>query len=87
MGQDLSAACWQAGMGSKPGSDPNVQLKSCTQTWQVTRKEKTCELFYTSIRSLTPAKAVAKCATPPIKSQLTRLKIPAPVSARPAPNL
>ncbi len=40
MGQDLSAACWQAGMGSKPGTDPTVQLKSCTQTWQVTQKEK-----------------------------------------------
>ncbi|VVP54597.1 hypothetical protein PS862_05623 [Pseudomonas fluorescens] len=87
MGQDLSAACWQAGMGSKPGSDPNVQLKSCTQTWQVTRKEKTCELFYTSIRNLTPEQAVAKCATTPIKSQLTQLKVPASVSTSPAPNL
>jgi hypothetical protein len=87
MGQDLSAACWQAGMGSKPESDPNVQLKSCTQIWQVARKEKTCELFYTSIRNLTPEQAVAKCATTPIKSQLTQLKVPAPMSARPAPNL
>ncbi|VVN30300.1 hypothetical protein [Pseudomonas fluorescens] len=87
MGQDLSAACWQAGMGSKPGSDPNVQLKSCTQTWQVIRKEKTCELFYTSIRNLTPEQAVAKCATTPIKSQLTQLKVPASVSTSPAPNL
>ncbi|VVO92738.1 hypothetical protein PS874_02263 [Pseudomonas fluorescens] len=87
MGQDLSAACWQAGMGSKPGSDPNVQLQSCTQTWQVTRKEKTCELFYTSIRSLTPEKAVAKCATTPIKSQLTQLKAPVPVRANSATNL
>ncbi|VVQ03866.1 hypothetical protein [Pseudomonas fluorescens] len=87
MGQDLSAACWQAGMGSQPGSDPNVQLKSCTQTWQVTRKEKTCELFYTSIRNLKPEQAVAKCATPTIKSQLTQLKVPAPVGANSAPNL
>lgn len=47
MGQDLSAACWQAGMGSKPGTDPNTLLNQCTQTWQVTQKEKTCELFYT----------------------------------------
>ncbi|VVN85833.1 hypothetical protein [Pseudomonas fluorescens] len=87
MGQDLTAACWQAGMGSKPGSDPNVQLNSCTQTWQVTRKEKTCELFYTSIRSLTPEQAVAKCAMPTIKSQLTQLKVPAPVRANSATNL
>ena len=85
MGQDLSAACWQAGMGSKPGTDPQVQLKSCTQTWQVTQKEKTCELFYTSIRDLTPEQAAAKCATPPIQSQLKQLK--APVTEIPAPQL
>src|SRR5471032_1343347 len=78
MGQDLSAACWQAGMGSKPGSDPSAQLKSCTQTWQVTQKEKTCELFYTSIRNLSPADAAAKCATTPIKTQLKQLQAPAP---------
>jgi hypothetical protein len=87
MGQDLSAACWQAGMGSKPGSDPQVQLKSCTQTWQGTQKGKTCELFYTSIRDLTPDQAAAKCATPPIKSQLKQLKAPAPAAAMPAPHL
>jgi len=87
MGQDLSAACWQAGMGSKPGSDPSAQLKSCTQTWQVTQKEKTCELFYTSIRNLTQEQAVAKCATTPIKSQLKQLQAPAPVTAVPAPHL
>jgi hypothetical protein len=87
MGQDLSAACWQAGMGSKPGSDPQVQLKSCTQTWQGTQKGKTCELYYTSIRDLTPDQAAAKCATPPIKSQLKQLKAPAPAAAMPAPHL
>jgi hypothetical protein len=87
MGQDLSAACWQAGMGSKPGSDPAAQLKSCTQTWQVTQKEKTCELLYTSIRNLTPADAAAKCATPPVKSQLQQLQAPAPAPAVPAPHL
>ena len=54
MGQDLSAACWQAGMGQKPASDANVLLKACLNTWQVTRKEQTCELFYTSVRHLTP---------------------------------
>lgn len=87
MGQDLSAACWQAGMGSKPGSDPAVQLKSCTQTWKVTQKEKTCELFYTSIRNLTPEQAVAKCATTPIQSQLKQLQAPAPETAVPVPAL
>jgi len=87
MGQDLSAACWQAGMGSKPGSDPSAQLKSCTQTWQVTQKEKTCELFYTSIRNLSPADAAAKCATTPIKTQLKQLQAPAPEAAVPAPGL
>ena len=88
MGQDLSAACWQAGMGSKPGTDPTVQLKSCTQTWQVTQKEKTCELFYTSIRNLTPEQAVAKCSTAQVKSQLKQLKSPALVtSSAPAPHL
>ncbi|MGE8189695.1 hypothetical protein [Pseudomonas sp. NPDC086278] len=87
MGQDLSAACWQAGMGSKPGSDPSAQLKSCTQTWQVTQKEKTCELFYTSIRNLTPEQATAKCATAPIKSRLEQLQAPAPTPAIPAPGV
>jgi len=61
MGEDLIAACWQAGMGSKPGSDPEAQLKSCKQIWQVIRQEKTCELFYTSIRKLTTEQANAKC--------------------------
>ncbi|WP_458128465.1 hypothetical protein [Pseudomonas sp. Z2-11] len=81
MGQDLSAACWQAGMGSKPDTDPTQQLSQCTQTWQVTQKEKTCELFYTSIRKLTPAEAATKCAAPAIKSQLQQLKVPMPLPA------
>ncbi|WP_434571823.1 hypothetical protein [Pseudomonas sp. Z3-8] len=81
MGQDLSAACWQAGMGSKPNTDPTQQLNQCTQTWQVTQKEKTCELFYTSIRKLTPAEAATKCAAPAIKSQLQQLKVPMPLPA------
>ncbi|MGY2293382.1 hypothetical protein ACW9H6_27120 [Pseudomonas sp. SDO528_S397] len=81
MGQDLSAACWQAAMGDKPASDPNVQLKGCMNTWQVTRKEQTCELFYTSIRELTPEQANAKCAQPAIKSQLKLLKNPLPAPA------
>lgn len=83
MGQDLSAACWQAGMGSKPGTDPTTLLNQCTQTWQVTQKEKTCELFYTSVRKLTPAEAAQKCETPAIKSQLPQLKTPMPLPSEP----
>jgi hypothetical protein len=87
MGQDLSAACWQAGMGSKPGSDAQTTLTNCTQTWQVTQKIKTCELFYTSIRKLTAEQAASKCATPPIKAQLQQLKSALPATAIPAPHL
>jgi hypothetical protein len=87
MGQDLSAACWQAGMGQKPASDPNVLLKACMNTWQVTRKEQTCELFYTSVRNLTPEQANAKCATPSIKTQLKQLKNAAPAPSITAPAL
>jgi hypothetical protein len=81
MGQDLSAACWQAGMGSKPGTDPTTLLNQCTQTWQVAQKEKTCELFYTSVRKLTPDEAAKQCETPAIKSQLPQLKVPTPLPA------
>jgi hypothetical protein len=87
MGQDLSAACWQAGMGSKPGSDAQTTLTNCTQTWQVTQKIKTCELFYTSIRNLTAEQAASKCATPPIKAQLQQLKSALPATVIPAPHL
>ncbi|WP_347902030.1 hypothetical protein [Pseudomonas purpurea] len=87
MGQDLSAACWQAGMGSKPASDPNALLKSCTQTWQVTDKVKTCELFFTSVRNLTPEEAQTQCASTPIKTQLDQLKAPAPATSVAVPHL
>jgi hypothetical protein len=87
MGQDLSAACWQAAMGRQPDSNPDIELRSCTQTWQVAQADKTCELFYTSIRDLTPEKAVAKCATASIKSQLKQLKAPVPATAIPVPPL
>jgi hypothetical protein len=87
MGQDLSAACWQAGMGSKPGSDPKPLLNRCTQTWQVTQKVKTCELFYTSIRNLSAEQAAAKCATTPIRAELQQLQAPLPAAAVPAPHL
>ncbi|CAI8837036.1 Exported protein [Pseudomonas sp. IT-P74] len=87
MGQDLSAACWQAAMGRQPDSNPDVELNTCRQTWQVAQKEKTCELFYTSIRNLSPQQAVGKCATASIVSQLKQLKAPAPTTAKPAPPL
>ncbi|WP_285419459.1 hypothetical protein [Pseudomonas sp. efr-133-TYG-5] len=87
MGQDLSAACWQATMGSKPGSDAKTTLDSCTQTWQVTQKVKTCELFYTSIRNLSAEQAAAQCSSAPIKTQLQQLKSPMPAMAVPAPHL
>ena len=87
MGQDLSAACWQAGMGSKPGTDPKTLLNSCTQSWQVTQKAKTCELFYTTIRNETVAQADKTCSTTPVKSQLQQLKSPLPDMAAPAAHL
>jgi hypothetical protein len=87
MGQDLSAACWQAAMGRESDTNPDVELKSCTQTWQVAQKDKTCELFYTSIRNLTPPQAVGKCASATIQAQLKQLKAPAPATILPAPAL
>jgi hypothetical protein len=74
-------------MGSKPGSNAQTTLNGCAQTWQVTQKVKTCELFYTSIRNLTPEQATAKCATTPIKAQLKQLQAPLPTTAVPAPHL
>ncbi|AMB84290.1 hypothetical protein AWM79_02820 [Pseudomonas agarici] len=78
MGQDLSAACWQAGMGQKPSSDPATLLKSCTENWQVTHKEKTCELFYVSVRNLSETDAQKKCSSASIKTELKQLRAPAP---------
>ncbi len=62
MAQDLTAACWQAGMGQQPGNDPGQVLNGCAQKWQVTQKAQSCQLFYTRIRTLTPDQAKAKCA-------------------------
>ena len=61
MGQDLSAACWQAGMGQQPSANAQQTLDGCTQKWQVTDKLQTCELFYISVRKLKPEEAEAKC--------------------------
>jgi hypothetical protein len=56
-------------------------------TWQVTRKEQTCELFYTSVRNLTAEQANAKCATPTLKEQLKQLRSPAPLPSLAPPAL
>ncbi|NER60468.1 hypothetical protein G3435_11645 [Pseudomonas sp. MAFF212428] len=63
MGQDLSAACWQAGMGRNPAADAQATLGACTQKWQVTAKKQTCELFFRTVRQMTPEQAKAKCNT------------------------
>ncbi|EIK94313.1 hypothetical protein PMM47T1_22228 [Pseudomonas sp. M47T1] len=76
MGQDLSAACWQAGMGSNTKADPQATLSACMQKWQVTDKVQTCELFYTTVRKDTPEQAKEKCATPPVSKVLNTLKAP-----------
>jgi hypothetical protein len=76
MGQDLSAACWQAGMGQKPGADPKATLGACQQNWQVTNKAKTCELFYTDVRKLNKAQADAKCNTGSVSRSLKQLQKP-----------
>lgn len=77
MGQDLSAACWQAGMGSNPSADPQLTLNACTQKWQVTAKKQTCELFYRTIREMTPEQASAKCNTGAVTRELRELQKPA----------
>lgn len=76
MGQDLSAACWQAGMGSNPKADAKATLNACTQKWQVTAKKQTCELFFRSIREMTPEQAAAKCNTGPMTRALRELHKP-----------
>ncbi|MGG2397652.1 hypothetical protein ACJRW5_12010 [Pseudomonas sp. SH1-B] len=61
MGQDLSAACWQASMGQNPGNDPQQTLNTCSQKWQVTEKLQTCELFFITVRNLKPEAAESTC--------------------------
>ncbi|MFS2160472.1 hypothetical protein ACCD10_24430 [Pseudomonas sp. Pseusp122] len=79
MGQDLTAACWQAGMGQNPGGNASTMLSACVQNWQVTNKVKTCQLFFTSVRKMTPDQAAAKCRTGETSRSLNELKKPAPV--------
>jgi len=76
MGQDLSAACWQAGMGQTPTADPAKTLNACTQNWQVANKVQTCELFYTSVRDMTAEQAAAKCRTGETSRSLKQLQKP-----------
>lgn len=78
MGQDLSAACWQAGMGQTLGTDSAALLKQCTTRWQVTDKVETCKLFFTSIRKMTADQAAAKCRTGNVSRQIKQLQKPLP---------
>ena len=74
MGQDLSAACWQAGMGRNPKADAQKTLGACTQKWQVTQKKQTCELFFRTVRKMTPVQAHAKCNTGVVTRALRNLR-------------
>ncbi|MDH0733355.1 hypothetical protein N5F23_22795 [Pseudomonas sichuanensis] len=76
MGQDLSAACWQAGMGRNPQADAKLTLDACSTKWQVTQKKQTCELFYRTIRTMTPEQAAAKCNTGAVTRSLRDLRKP-----------
>ncbi|MDF0730074.1 hypothetical protein P0Y43_04930 [Pseudomonas entomophila] len=79
MGQDLTAACWQAGMGRNPQADAKLTLDACSTKWQVTQKKQTCELFYRTIRELTPEQAAAKCNTGAVTRSLRDLRKPVEV--------
>ncbi|MND85706.1 hypothetical protein D3C80_776420 [compost metagenome] len=76
MGQDLSAACWQAGMGRDHRADAKATLAACTHKWQVAQTKQTCELFYNSVRNLTAPQATSKCATGSVSRTLSRLDNP-----------
>ncbi|MFJ4348299.1 hypothetical protein [Pseudomonas sp. NPDC089401] len=82
MGQDLTAACWQAGMGRNPAADPKGTLQACSTKWQVTQKKQTCELFFRTIRKYTPEQAAAKCNTGEMTRSLRDLKKPVEVTPR-----
>ncbi|WP_409420712.1 hypothetical protein ABHF91_13110 [Pseudaeromonas sp. ZJS20] len=60
MGQDLVAACWQAGMGDNPAMDPAGELQQCQQRWP-SGSAAVCEQFYQSIRRLNPSEAAERC--------------------------
>jgi hypothetical protein len=82
MGQDLTAACWQAGMGRNPGAEPKLTLDACSNKWQVTQKKQTCELFFRTVRKYTPEQAAAKCNTGEMTRSLRDLKKPVEVVPR-----
>ncbi|MBO9551694.1 hypothetical protein [Pseudomonas sp.] len=76
MGQDLTAACWQAGMGRNPGAEPKMTLEACSTKWQVTQKKQTCELFFRTVRNYMPEQAAAKCNTGEMTRSLRDLRKP-----------
>ena len=76
MGQDLTAACWQAEMGRNPSADPRLTLEACSVKWQVREKKQTCELFFESVHHYTPAQAASKCNTGTTTRQLRDLRAP-----------
>jgi len=82
MGQDLTAACWQAGMGRNPEAEPKMTLDACSSKWQVTQKKQTCELFLRTIRKYTPEQAAAKCNTAGMTRSLRDLRKPVEVVPR-----
>ncbi|MBF8706452.1 hypothetical protein IR016_06575 [Pseudomonas putida] len=76
MGQDLTAACWQAGMGRNQRADAKLTLDACSNKWQVTQKKQTCELFFRTVRKYTPEQAAAKCNTGSVTRSLRDLAKP-----------
>ncbi|WP_085673974.1 MULTISPECIES: hypothetical protein [unclassified Pseudomonas] len=82
MGQDLTASCWQAGMGRNPEAEPKMTLNACSTKWQVTQKKQTCELFFRTVRKYTPEQAAAKCNTGEMTRTLRDLRKPVEVVPR-----
>ncbi|MFJ4154932.1 hypothetical protein ACIPZF_08980 [Pseudomonas sp. NPDC089752] len=76
MGQDLTAACWQAGMGRNQEADAKLTLDACSTKWQVTQKKQTCELFFRTVRKYTPEQAAAKCNSGAVTRSLRDLRKP-----------
>ncbi|WP_349976561.1 hypothetical protein [Pseudomonas sp. WHRI 8519] len=76
MGQDLTAACWQAGMGRNRQADAKLTLEACSNKWQVTQKKQTCELFFRTVRQYPPEQAAAKCNTGVVTRALRDLRAP-----------
>lgn len=69
MTQDLIAACWQAGMGKAPASDPQKMVTDCTHKWQ-TSTEQVCMLLETTIYDKTPEVAKPICSALPPTAML-----------------